>query len=250
MPFAAHSSLHASQPAVPRRASWRLRTALTSLALAVASFAALGTGCGRRVGDTCNISADCGSQGTRVCDTSQPEGYCTQYGCRAGSCIDDAVCVLFGATPPGCPPEQSSATSRFGRSFCAKSCDSDDDCRAGYRCRSGSDQPWYASVLDGTVPGGVSGARACLPAPLVGRAVTLPSDDPICRPPVASDAPPSPTPTSRCMVASEGGAADAAGTDAAASPDAGADAAALVAPPAAMPALGAPAFGAAASERR
>jgi hypothetical protein len=160
-----------------------LRQTLNAVALllaAVAVAASSTAGCGTRVGDKCRTSADCGSQGNRVCDATQIDGYCTQYGCRAGSCIDSAVCVLFGATPPGCPASAATGVSRFGRSFCAKTCADDGDCRTGYRCLTASGAPWFALVLDTD-----RGALACLPTPLASTVAVLPQDDVLCRDPVA-----------------------------------------------------------------
>ena len=34
-----------------------------------------------QIGDNCVLNTDCGSSGTLVCDTSQPNGYCTQFNC-------------------------------------------------------------------------------------------------------------------------------------------------------------------------
>src|SRR6516164_4737254 len=56
---------------------------LGALALPMASLAA--TGCTPKIGDKCILSTDCSQQGTLVCDTSQPAGYCTQLNCNNGS---------------------------------------------------------------------------------------------------------------------------------------------------------------------
>ena len=106
---------------------------LAALAIAAAATA---LGCAPSIGDRCNISTDCSIQGNRLCDTSQPGGYCTVGACTAGSCPDNATCVQFGASLPGCPYDDYQAPSRTGRSLCMKTCSKDSDCRQsdGYVC--------------------------------------------------------------------------------------------------------------------
>ena len=115
------------------------------LALALAA-----SGCTKKIGDSCVLSTDCSVNGGRVCDTSQPGGYCTQLGCNTGSCPDDAVCVSFQATVPGCAYNDYDSPSRTGRSFCEAHCDDDSDCRQseGYICASPTGAPWNGAILD------------------------------------------------------------------------------------------------------
>jgi hypothetical protein len=100
--------------------------------LALGAFA---TGCTPSIGDKCAQSTDCSIRGDRLCDTSQPGGYCTIFNCGANSCPDDATCVLFHPNVQGCPYDDRSL-SRTGRTFCVASCDSDSDCRGGYTCQN------------------------------------------------------------------------------------------------------------------
>jgi hypothetical protein len=112
------------------------------------AFALLG--CGHKIGDSCTQSTDCSATGTLVCDTSQPDGYCTQLNCTENSCMNDGVCTLFQATVPGCGYNDYHSPSRTGRSFCLAYCTQDSDCRQseGYVCRDPTKGPWYAQVLD------------------------------------------------------------------------------------------------------
>jgi hypothetical protein len=107
-----------------------------AVAVAMAIGASALLGCTPAVGDRCALSTDCSIQGTRICDTSQPNGYCTLLGCTASSCPDNAACVEFGASVPGCPYDDYGAPSRTGRAMCLKTCGSNSDCRQseGYVC--------------------------------------------------------------------------------------------------------------------
>jgi hypothetical protein len=72
-----------------------LRSALRILPIAgllgLTSLAA----CGRSIGDSCTTNTDCSPNGDRLCDISQPGGYCTIDGCDTTSCPSEAVCVRF-----------------------------------------------------------------------------------------------------------------------------------------------------------
>ena len=106
------------------------------------------TACGKEIGDECIVSSDCDPNGTRVCDVSQREGYCTIMGCDYSTCPEESACIRFfsGAfanksCDDGCSLDElcdlnnqcvpRSAESRY----CMRTCDSDDDCRDGYECR-------------------------------------------------------------------------------------------------------------------
>lgn len=93
-------------------------------------FAVVLWGCTPSIGDDCDTALDCSAQATRLCDQTQPGGYCTLPGCDMGTCPDEAVCVLFR-------PE----TPRLSVSYCMLECESDSDCRdgEGYRCLRASD---------------------------------------------------------------------------------------------------------------
>jgi len=92
-----------------------------SVGLLFAGVAALG--CKPDIGDACKLSTDCSITGDRLCDTSQPEGYCTIFNCDPNSCPDGSLCVEFH------PNE-----TRLRRRFCLASCEAHSDCRPGYVC--------------------------------------------------------------------------------------------------------------------
>ncbi len=109
-----------------------LRVRLLAFAVAVA-------GCQPGIGDECETSTDCSANGDRLCDITQPGGYCTIFNCepkgQPKACPDDSVCVAFSAnrsSVPGC--EDPSGASPFQRAFCMANCDSDEDCRSDYAC--------------------------------------------------------------------------------------------------------------------
>src|SRR5579883_335706 len=148
-------------PAAPPISPHPLVRAAAALALAVAASAAVG--CTPSIGDKCTLSTDCSIQGNRVCDTSQPSGYCTVLGCTPDTCPDNAACVQLGASVPGCPYNDYNAPSRVGSTLCMKTCNSSSDCRQGdgYVCAdlcptaSGASaacdpnaNPWHAVPLD------------------------------------------------------------------------------------------------------
>lgn len=111
-------------------------TLLISLAVALA-----GAGCGKEIGSSCETSLDCSSQGSRLCDRTQPHGYCTLRGCEKGTCPEESVCVKFR-------PEQE----RLAVTYCMYECEEDDDCRddEGYQCAGERDfgAKGEAEVLD------------------------------------------------------------------------------------------------------
>jgi hypothetical protein len=82
--------------------------------------------CAPEIGDECKTSLDCSSQGSRLCDRTQPHGYCTLRGCERGTCPEESVCVKFRP-----------AQERLSTTWCMAKCDDDGDCRTdeGYRCR-------------------------------------------------------------------------------------------------------------------
>lgn len=86
---------------------------------------ALASGCAPRIGDGCYTQTNCSINGDRVCDITQPGGYCTVFDCAPDTCADSSVCVRF-------EPD----TARLARNVCMRRCSSDGDCRtgSGYRC--------------------------------------------------------------------------------------------------------------------
>ena len=112
--------------------------------------------CGEEIGDSCNLSTDCSSNGQRICDTNSPGGCCTIIGCDVGTCPGEAVCVRFfpvTTTNRVCDPAAEDRTENFCTSdevctfsgtcaprnsevrFCMRKCGSDGDCRGEYECR-------------------------------------------------------------------------------------------------------------------
>jgi hypothetical protein len=112
----------------------RVSTLYTLLALAALAVA---TGCSPKIGDKCTVSTDCSATGDRLCDITQPDGYCTIFNCEPDSCPDDAACINFGTSlslnaAAACTVSQGE--SPYQRSFCLAGCESDSDCRADYSC--------------------------------------------------------------------------------------------------------------------
>jgi hypothetical protein len=97
---------------------------------AVALLVTFASGCAPKIGDKCTLSTDCSVNGDRLCDSTEPGGYCTVFNCEPNACPDDSLCVSF-VEPTCSEPAQS---VRFTRTFCMASCQSDGDCRAGYQC--------------------------------------------------------------------------------------------------------------------
>ena len=126
--------------------------ALMRIAFLVVMLAA----CGKEIGDECIVSSDCSPSGDRQCDTSSKGGYCTIQGCDFDTCPSEAACVRFFtgsfANKPcdssldngqnGCSLDElcSLAGNCVPRSsevrFCMRTCDTGDDCRDGYECRT------------------------------------------------------------------------------------------------------------------
>jgi hypothetical protein len=133
------------------RHSLRFAVARQWKALAFVSGAAWLTGCTPSIGDSCALSTDCATDGTRVCDTSEPGGYCTVLNCTGNElgslCPDNAICVEFFPNLQGCPVSVRS-TSRVAIAECRNICTSDSDCRTDYYCRSPQSPPWSGELLD------------------------------------------------------------------------------------------------------
>lgn len=120
-----------------------------TFALALAALA-LVAGCQPKIGDACNTSTDCSAQGDRLCDTTQPAGYCTIFNCEPNTCPEDeAACVAFNvALDPACGPTDDGKWPRFERSFCMALCEEDDDCRSGYECVAPSERAAFVVDTD------------------------------------------------------------------------------------------------------
>jgi hypothetical protein len=117
-------------------------------------------GCAPQVGSQCVLNTDCGTSGSLLCDNSQPGGYCTQFNCSENSCPNQAACVEFLASLPGCPYDDYRSPARTGRTFCLKHCQQDSDCRDMYICSNPTQAPWYGAILDDN-----QNERVCIVSP-------------------------------------------------------------------------------------
>lgn len=137
-----------------------------SFAFLVGVFAAVAIACTPEIGDKCQVSTDCSIRGDRLCDVSQPGGYCTQLNCRGNACADEAACILFNSAVPGCGYDDRTGPfgSRIARAFCMAKCETNGDCRSGYVCADPRTYPWNAVILDDD-----QNKRACLAIPLEGQ---------------------------------------------------------------------------------
>ena len=111
---------------------------MSRVRVAFAAFVVLGVtaaaACAPAIGDDCELSTDCSQLGDRLCDTTQPGGYCTIFNCEPDTC-PDAMCVGFNfKLDPACGAADDGRWGRFERTFCMAPCDQTDDCRDGYVC--------------------------------------------------------------------------------------------------------------------
>ena len=148
----------------------------------------LAAACSKKIGDDCQTNIDCAQDGTRICDLSQPGGYCTEDGCDDSSCPSESICVRFFdqkfptgtcSSPPGtigecqanelcvvCGPNDSEpehaccVPSTSERRYCAVKCGSNGDCRGGYVCRTSDTNGSLALLADPTVS---TTAKFCAP---------------------------------------------------------------------------------------
>ncbi len=140
----------------------------SSFFFAVTAIALLG--CQPEIGDPCVSSLDCSAQGDRLCDTSQPEGYCTVFNCEPDACPEQSMCLGFGLElDPACTTESVDPRwPRFQRTFCLRACETDEDCRDGYACLAPLDR--RAQSID--VENELAASKACF------RATAAPVDEP------------------------------------------------------------------------
>jgi len=125
--------------------------------LVLLAFASLAVGCGYQIGASCIVDTDCSADGTRVCDLSEPDGYCTILGCDYNTCPDSSECVRFytgsfsnepcdymtedtGSANSCSYDEQCSLAGQcVPRTaeirYCMDTCSSNSDCRDHYECR-------------------------------------------------------------------------------------------------------------------
>jgi hypothetical protein len=177
--------------------TWAVNRSALLMTLVLAGLAT--PACSKHIGDGCNTNIDCAQDGNRICDLSQPGGYCTEDGCDDSSCPSEAICVRFFdqkyptgtcSTPPGsvgeCPrdqtcvdqchtdelcvvcgpgPSQPQASccvpSASERRYCAHGCGDDGDCRGGYVCRASNTLGSLALLSD---PEASAKAKFCAPA--------------------------------------------------------------------------------------
>lgn len=137
-------------------------------------------GCAPKIGDACSVSTDCSATGGRLCDTTQPGGYCTLFNCEPGTCPSEAICVAFKTNPSrACANPQSS--SRLQRTFCMAKCSSNSDCRSGYACidMNAHDNPFGATVVEHGADKGQVDGRVCA-VPVSGAPVPADADTAVC----------------------------------------------------------------------
>ncbi len=91
---------------------------LVILAVAVSTVA-----CSAGIGDSCSVNSDCGTD--RICDTSQPSGYCTSANCMRLGCPSDAQCVEYADQV----------------SYCMQRCGPFAFCRPDFTCVEGVKSP-------------------------------------------------------------------------------------------------------------
>jgi hypothetical protein len=100
----------------------------------IALVAGGGVGCTPSIGDKCTLSTDCSTLGDRLCDTTQPGGYCTIFNCEPDQC-PSSICVAFAPTlDPACGAADNGVSPRFEQSFCMAPCSSNSNCRGEYEC--------------------------------------------------------------------------------------------------------------------
>jgi hypothetical protein len=136
-------------------------------------------GCTPEIGDPCTTSLDCSQLGDRLCDTSQPEGYCTIFNCEPDQCPEDAVCIGFGLQiDPACASVEDARWARFERTFCMAACETQEDCRTGYVCALPPDRRALSIDVDNEV----AASKACFPKGTVAEESSVPP--PACSPAV------------------------------------------------------------------
>jgi len=159
----------------------------------VLPLAVLLLGCPPKIGKKCNISTDCSQLGDRLCDTNQPDGYCTIFNCEPDTC-PESICVGFDPNlDPACKSADDGRWPSFQRTFCMKACSEDSDCRDGYECIDLS-LPQYqrsrrAEVVDiGAADGGLGFGVCMVKATSASDAGVMSMDDSdagipgVCRP--------------------------------------------------------------------
>jgi hypothetical protein len=108
------------------------------------------TGCKAHIGSKCVLNTDCSLQGNLVCDTSQPDGYCTYFNCVPDTCQNEAACVAMSPSVPGCAYDDYNSPARTARTMCLQQCTKNSDCRTteGYVCADPRKPPWNGVIVD------------------------------------------------------------------------------------------------------
>ncbi|MFP6686574.1 MAG: hypothetical protein VB934_17775, partial [Polyangiaceae bacterium] len=155
-----------------------VRIRASAAAAVLLALVSASVGCTPKVGDSCDTAVDCSTLGDRLCDTNQPGGYCTIFNCEPDGCPDEAACVAFDIElDPACGPLDDAHAPRFGRTFCMRVCEADDDCRSGYKCLKPTEQD--ALMLD-LEQENATNTRVCLVETIP---ISAPSTPPgICEP--------------------------------------------------------------------
>lgn len=125
------------------------------------AFSAILFGCLPKIGDDCVTDIDCSSQGDRICDTTQPGGYCTLANCDPTSCpSDESICVSFNATRSvvGLCDNPGQA-SPHRRNFCMATCARSSDCRSAYACNDLGDKNVFGAEVIQKSP---RGTKVCV----------------------------------------------------------------------------------------
>ncbi len=119
-------------------------------------------GCSPKIGDSCTVSTNCSASGDRLCDITEPGGYCTIFNCEPDTCPADSACINFGTELSSVDRCQSSqGNSPYQRSFCMASCSVDGDCRGGYKCQA-------ANALGAVLADNTGNGKVCAVAPAEG----------------------------------------------------------------------------------
>jgi hypothetical protein len=145
--------------------------------------AAAELGCQPSIGDPCVQSTDCSIRGDRLCDTSQPGGYCTVLQCLGNTCPSGASCVALNPAVPGCSYDDRRSPSRSTYSRCLKQCNSNSDCRYGYSCQDIRESPWNGRPLDNGIPGQTTiFFKMCVVGMPDDASTTVTNQPPVCQP--------------------------------------------------------------------